>query len=248
VILSKLHFSGCSFTAGSSMHVTTTEPGNLSVPEKISLNFHTLLSKKLNVPNINEAQPGGSNKKAIRIIFDRARNSNVEGTLFILGLTELYRTEKFSNHINDTINWKYESFFQHNSEINFGKELIPISNLLLDEIDRDGDAKSIVDYAKTEFLFFKNREYEYDKLVQSLHTINAYVESKGGKLLIFSAMCEIIDKSKLDGLNFIEFPDGSLEWRKYIESYDTHYKGTHPSIDDQPKLTDILFEYLKKFM
>lgn len=246
--IANLHFSGCSFVAGSSMHKATKEPGELTVPEKQSYNFHTLLSKKLNVPNINEAQPGGSNKRAIRIIFDRARNSNVEGTLFILGLTELYRTEKFSNHINDTISWKYESFFQHNSEINFDKELIPISNLLLDEINRDGDAKSIVDYAKTEFLFFKNREYEYDKLVQSLHTINAYVESKGAKLLIFSAMCEIIDKSKLDGLNFIEFPDGSLEWRKYIKSYDTHYKGTHPSIDDQPKLTNILFEYLKKFM
>ena len=246
--IANLHFNGCSFVAGSSLQIATKEKGELTVPEKRSYNFHTLLSKKLNVPNINEARPGGSNKRAIRIIFDRARNSNVEGTLFILGLTELYRTEKFSNHINDTINWKYESFFQHNSKINFDKELIPISNLLLDEIDRDGDAKSIVDYAKTEFLFFKNREYEYDKLVQSLHTINAYVESKGAKLLIFSAMCEIIDKSKLDGLSFIEFPDGSLEWRKYIESYDPHYKGTHPSIDDQPKLTYILFEYLKKFM
>jgi hypothetical protein len=247
MILTNLHFSGCSFVAGTSMHVSTKEKGELTIPEKLSYNFHTLLSKKLNVPNTNEAEPGGSNERAIRVIFDKARNNNVEGTLFIFGLTELYRTEKFNNHLNQIINWKYESFFEFDDPIKFDINLIPINNRLLKEFSK-ADAESIVDYAKTEFLFFKNRKYEYDKLTQSLHTLNAYVESKGAKLLIFSAMCSMIDKTNLDGLNFIEFPDGSLEWRKYIRSYDAHYAGTHPSIDDQPIFTSILFKYIKEFI
>lgn len=247
MVLSELHFGGCSFSAGSSMHVATKEPGNLTIPEKLSHNFHTLLSKKLNVPNVNEAEPGGSNERAIRVIYDKATNKNVEGTLFILGLTELYRTEKFSNHINQIINWKYESFFVFDDPIEFNQTLIPINNYILKDWDK-ADAERIVDYAKTEFLFFKNREYEYYKLIQNLQTLNAYVETKGAKLLVFSAMCQMLDESKLEGLNYLKFPDGSLEWRKFIKSYDTHYSGTHPSIADQPILTDILFEYINEFI
>ena len=114
-------------------------------------------------------------------------------------------------------------------------------------INKEGHADTVVDYAKTEFLFFKDREYEYNKLVQSLHTINAYIESKGAKLLVFSAMCDMLDKDKLNGLNYIVFPDGSLQWRDYIKSYDPAYhKSAHPSIDDQPKLTNILFDYINE--
>jgi len=246
--IANLHFSGCSFVAGSSLRVATKEKGELHQKEKKLKNFHTLLSNKLNIPSVNVAEPGGSNQEAIRHIFDKARSSDTEGTLFILGLTELYRTEKFSNHLNEIIKWNYESFYEHNEEVSITSKLIPIPSRLIEKIEKVDAANSIVEYAKTELIFFKDRKYEYDKLMQNLHTINAYVESKGAKLLIFSAMCEMIDKSKLNGLNYLEFPDGSLEWRKYIHSYDKDYAGTHPSIADQPKLANILFEFIKKFI
>ena len=244
MIIKNLHFSGCSFVAGTSLRLSTKEGGEMTNDEKMSKNFHTLLSNKLNVSNVNIASPGGSNKRAVRLIFDEVRNNNVEGTLFILGLSELYRTKKFSTHANRIIKWRYETFFQHDSEIEFDQKLIPISNDFHIKMNKEGHADRIVDYAKTEFLFFKDREYEFNKLVQSLHTLNAYIESKGAKLIVFSAMCDMIDSSKLDGLNFIEFPDGSLQWRGYIKSYDSEYRGAHPSVDDQPKLTNILFDYI----
>ena len=247
MIIKNLHFSGCSFVAGTSLRLSTNEGGEMTNDEKMSKNFHTLLSNKLNVPNVNIGSPGGSNKRAIRLIFDEVRNNNVEGTLFILGLSELYRTEKFSTHINSIIKWRYETFFQHDSEIELNQTLVPSSTSFHNMINKEGHADTVVDYAKTEFLFFKDREYEYNKLVQSLHTINAYIESKGAKLLVFSAMCDMLDKDKLNGLNYIVFPDGSLQWRDYIKSYDPAYhKSAHPSIDDQPKLTNILFDYINE--
>ena len=251
MIIKNLHFSGCSFVAGTSLRLSTKEGGKMTNDEKMSKNFHTLLSKKLNVPNVNIGSPGGSNKKAIRLVFDKVRNSNVEGTLFILGLSELYRTEKFSTHVNRIIKWRYETVFKHNEKIAMNQSLIPMSNDFHTKMNKEGHTDRIIDYAKTEFLFFKDREYEFNKLVQNLHTINAYIESKGAKLIIFSAMCDIIDPSKLEGLNFVEFPDGSLQygslqWRGYIKSYDPVYRGAHPSVDDQPKLTNILFKYINE--
>ena len=91
--IKNLYFNGCSFVAGTSLQLERNKLGYDTVfpnKEKMKKNFHTLLSSKLNVPSINEAVSGGSNKRAIRVSYEHARDNNIEGTLFIIGLSELY--------------------------------------------------------------------------------------------------------------------------------------------------------------
>ena len=247
MIIKNLHFNGCSFVAGTSLQLERNKLGHDAVfpnEEKMKKNFHTLLSSKLNVPFINEAVSGGSNKRAIRVSYEYAKNNNIEGTLFIIGLSELYRDEKFSFHTNDYIEWRYETFLKFNRNIEWSKQLVPSSFAFHKFIEENKYEDNIVDFAKTEFTFFKSRENEFNKLAQNLTMLNSYIESKGGRLLVFSAMCDVLDVGKLNDINFMSFPNQIHHWRDYIFSYDDTYQYQHPCIDDQPIITNLLFNYI----
>lgn len=250
--------SGCSFVAGTSMHSTHNkrEAIGLTPKQQEELRFTRLISNKLALQETNLASSGSSNQRAIRLIYEwiQSNEEKVKDTVFVLGLTEILRKEKFSSDLQLYVKWRPTTYFNKDTEVD-SEKLLPSSTAFAKHAIEHKYLDSIIEYVKTELLHFTDIGYEFSELSRILDLLNVYIESKGGKLVVFAAMLEvdkevsfefnILGKLNIGSLNFFTFPAGHKNWKAYIKSYDEHYHvSRHPAIADEKKLADLLTDYI----
>tara|TARA_R110002074_G_scaffold398315_1_gene589979 strand:+ start:1337 stop:2086 length:750 start_codon:yes stop_codon:yes gene_type:complete len=248
--MKELVAAGCSFVEGHSMvvkHKFIKKLKHVDMETAESNRLTKLLSIELNRKEINLANSGGSNERAIRRLYEYINENGGEDKLFIIGLTELLRKEKYSSQSKSYIKWRNTIFFEKLSNLKVLDEnlqkLVPSSFLFHDIVKRDNLQNQLKEYAKLDVMYFTDIDNELRMLSQQLNMLHSYIKSKGGKLIVFSAMLEESDKLKLD-FKLIDMPYGN-SWRDFMSSYDKYYSYSHhPSIADEHILSKHILKVL----
>jgi hypothetical protein len=248
--MKELIVAGCSFIEGYSMveeHRFDTKLKHVDIETTESNRLSKLLSIELNRKEINLASSGGSNERAIRRLYEHANENGGKDKLFIIGLTELLRKEKYSSESKSYIKWRNTIFFDKLSNLKVLDEnlfkLVPSSFQFHDIVKRDNILSELKEYAKIDVMYFTDIDNELRILSQQLNMLHSYIESKGGKLIVFSAMMEESDKLKLD-FKLLDMPYGN-SWRDFISSYDKYYVySNHPAIADEHILSKHILKSL----
>ena len=226
---------GCSFIEGGCLattHDKSIEDRHLTVQQQVEVRFSKLLANKFNANEINLASAGGSNHMSIRRIYDwmNKNEKEVENTLFVIGLTEVFRKEKYSRETQEYIKWRSTLFFSGENKINSWEKLVPDSHKFKKYVKENGFYDDVLNYAKIDIELFTDKEYEFEYLNRQLDFLNAFIESKGGKLVVFGAMLEVDEglveeqfkirgKLNIDNINYYTFPGGYRCWKSYIRTY-----------------------------
>jgi phosphotransferase system HPr-like phosphotransfer protein len=250
--MKELVAAGCSFVEGQSMVETHNYKIKLNTVDFDTANANRLsklVSDGLQYKEVNIASSGSSNERAIRRVYEYVNENGGKDKIFIIGLTELLRKEKYSSQSKSYIKWRNTIFFDKVSNIDVLDEnlfkLLPSSFLFHDIVKRDNLLSKLKEYAKLDIMYFTDIENELRKLSQQLNMLYAYITSKGGKLLVFSAMMEQADKLKLD-FDLFNMPSGN-SWREFISSYDNYYHFSHhPAIADERILSENILKVLKQ--
>ena len=249
--MKELVAAGCSFVEGQSMVLTHQYEKKLKNVDRDTADANRLsklVSDGLHYKEVNIANSGSSNERAIRKVYEYININGGKDKTFIIGLTELLRKEKYSSQSKSYIKWRNTIFFDKVSNIDVLDEnlfkLLPSSFLFHDIVKRDNLLSKLKEYAKLDIMYFTDIENELRKLSQQLNMLYAYITSKGGKVLVFSAMMEESDKLKLD-FDLFKMPLGN-SWREYMHSYDKFYHFSHhPSIADEHILSKHILKVLK---
>jgi hypothetical protein len=243
--MKELIAAGCSFVEGCSMLQTHEEDPVTAVvsTETAEANrLSKLLSIGLYRKEINLANSGGSNERAIRRLYEYANTNGGKDKIFILGLTELLRKEKYSSESKSYINWRNAIFFDN--VVNFTKLKFWFDDIR-DVSERDNLKPQLKEYAKLDIMYFTDIDNELRMLSQQLNMLYSYIKSKEGELLVFSAMMEQSDELKLD-FKLFDMPIGK-SWREFIGSYDKDYSPSHhPAIADEHILSKHILKVLKE--
>lgn len=260
--------TGCSFMEGGSLspyHRRHREKNNESIltpKEKDNSRFSKKLADKLNAKEINLGSSGSSNDRSIRVLYEwvNENEDEVKDTLFVFGLTELLRTEKFNRETNSYVKWRSTTLYGKLEKIETQEgsteKFIPGSFKFMELVNELDLIQELKTYIKTDLLLFTDIKYEFSKLSRNLEMLSSFIKSKGGRLVTFAAMLEldkelvpqygINGKVEIPGTEFFTFPNGYNSWRPYIKSYDDDYQWAyHPSIKDDSILADLFYEYLQ---
>ena len=248
--MKELVAAGCSFVEGHSMvvkHKFIKKLKHVDMETAESNRLTKLLSIELNRKEINLANSGGSNERAIRRLYEYINENGGEDKLFIIGLTELLRKEKYSSQSKSYIKWRNTIFFEKLSNLKVLDEnlqkLVPSSFLFHDIVKRDNLQNQLKEYAKLDILYFTDIENELKKLSQQLNMLNSYIKNKNGKFVVFSAMLEEADNLSTD-FDVLKMPVGN-SWREFIDSYDPDYHFSHhPAIADEHILSKHILKVL----
>ena len=251
---------GCSFSAGTNMFPDDDINFNLSeIPaeEQRQLRFSKLIADEFNAEDINLSEPGGSNSLATRRIYQWLKDNKekAKDSLVIVSLTELLRTEKYSNLIEDFTRWRhhvnYDETFKRN-RLEKVANMLDITPVYNQEIENN-----FINFLETELKYFISIEGETLKLNKELIMFQAFVESLGANIIFFSSMLELknYEKSQYDlevkldynNLNFYKFPNECLSWREYIYSYDKKIGfARHPGPTDNKILSKLLIKFINE--
>lgn len=250
--MKELIAAGCSFVEGYSMLQTHKSLLGLTIvsTETAEENrLSKLLSIGLYRKEINLANSGGSNERAIRRLYEYANTNGGKDKIFILGLTELLRKEKYSSESKSYIKWRNTIFFDNLPNLKILDDnlfkLVPSSFEFHDIIERDNLRAQLKEYAKLDIMYFTDIDNELRMLSQQLNMLYSYIKSKGGELVVFSAMMEQTDELKLD-FKLFDMPVGK-SWREFIGSYDKDYSPSHhPAIADEHILSKHILKVLKE--
>lgn len=250
--MKELIAAGCSFVEGSSMLHTHEQPKItvVSIETSEANRLSKLLSIELNRKEINLANSGGSNERAIRRLYEYANVNGGKDKIFILGLTELLRKEKYSSESKSYIKWRNTIFFDNLSNLKVLDEnlfkLVPSSFQFHDIVERDNLLPQLKEYAKLDIMYFTDIDNELRMLSQQLNMLYSYIKSKGGELVVFSAMMEQSAELKLD-FKLLDMPVGK-SWREFMGSYDKYYADSHhPAIADEHILSKHILKVLKTY-
>ena len=217
--------NGCSFSTGCGCKDAEKE------------RFSKLLSDKLKCEEINIGKNGGSNDRAFRTTFEwiQANQDKVKESLFIIGLTELYRKDLYSN-----VNQRYRAISV--PELYEGQTGGADASIKLSMPEED-----VKKYAEIDLKYLTSDVPLFNNLNRQLILLDSYIKVNGGILIFFTAMSRYDRRytTKIDGLEELMI-GGYNTWRKFISSYNDSYKGTHPIGDDHKILSDILYEYLNE--
>jgi len=217
--------NGCSFAKGQGCDNVEKE------------RFSKLLSDKLKCEEVNIAKGAGSNDRAFRTTFDwiQKNQDKVKESLFIIGLTELYRKDFYSN-----VHKRYTAISV--PELYHGQPGGADSPRKLGMAEDD-----VKKYAKLDLKYLTSDVPLMNSLHRQLILLNSYIKVNGGRLIFFISLSREESKytKKTDELE--EFMIGGYyTWRKFISSYRDSYKGNHPNSDDHKILSDKLYEYLNE--
>ena len=251
---------GCSFSAGTNMFPDDDINFNLpEIPaeEQRQLRFSKLIADEFNAEDINLSEPGGSNSLTTRRIYQWLKDNKekAKDSLVIVSLTELLRTEKYSNLIEDFTRWRhhvnYDETFKRN-RLEKVANMLDITPVYNQEIENN-----FINFLETELKYFISIEGETLKLNKELIMFQAFVESLGADIIFFSSMLELknYEKSQYDlevkldynNLNFYKFPNECLSWREYIYSYDKKIGfARHPGPTDNKILSKLLIKFINE--
>jgi len=159
----KLYFNGCSFTKGDEL----TDPKTTAFP--------AVMSKKLGLEFVNDAESGGSNQ---RIVYRTVQNLN-EYEYFIIAWTN------------------YNIFTEYNPvdnfEINFTPNLNLETSLHLSN-DLKENYKKYYDYGKLYYTHWHNELYEFKKWLQEIILLQSVFEKQNKKYIMLNAVENNLEK------------------------------------------------------
>ncbi|MGA0276906.1 MAG: hypothetical protein ACO3LF_03290 [Candidatus Kariarchaeum pelagius] len=193
--------NGCSFVAGGHLGDFGDEYGNthflISLQEKLDCKYKSDFWGNKN-HNIGEAAV--SNDYICRVMIEWLLNNQnrIKNTLFIIGLTELSRIEYY-----DTISKQYRTFYPNEDTNDYWNERL-FSGLLGRE---DG-----LDFTKKFYKYTFDDKVRAEELYLKLITLQDYIVSRGGELILFSSLCSEFNHK--DKFNFFDFPNHNTwnEW------------------------------------
>jgi len=206
-------FNGCSFVQG-----CQDNPEHSKFQD--TARFSKLLVDKLGVQEINLAMGGSSNDRILRTTYDwiLENEDKVSSTLFIIGLTQVERTELL---ITD----KWIRVFSLSSLTNEDLEHIKNNDISLNDFKA---------WAK-----FKMYDSQLKKdISRKLDLLQTYIKSKKSNVVFFKTFDEYYISDKIN----VWKPNGNTTWAKYISSYDKEYVLTHPTLVDHKKLFELLYK------
>lgn len=241
--------NGCSFTHGATL------------PNASYQRFGQLIANKLNIDNeINLSIHGGSNDRIVRTTFDwiTKNKDKCKDSLMIIGLTESFREDVWSNNINDYVKFQYPNL-EEPADVQYFTETLGITD--------DEYKEFVIPYFKTKLLFFLNEKFLKQKLHRDIVLIDTYAKKFGLDIVWFDALLDygnwewqthfvyeyhkwvVEEKDKFikdNNLNYFKFPNNEKNWKKYMHNVDNSYQGNHPNIEQHQHFSEILWEYLNE--
>ena len=226
--------NGCSFSFGATLENIEQE------------RYSSLLAKKLNCNVENISKLGGSNDRIFRTTFDWINKNKYSDTLIIIGLTEIFREDIFSNNT---------------------KKYTPMSYAYLNSKDdmktffNECGVNDMTEFFETNFQYFINKDEWIKKVNRNIILLNSYAKQSGVDIIFFDAMLrtsygenlhqsdmktwkENKDLFKLNNVNYFLF-ENYENWREYIKSWDDTYDYGHPQKNHHKDLTEKLYEYIR---
>jgi|TARA_R110001592_G_scaffold205167_2_gene455572 hypothetical protein len=197
-----------------------------------------LLSDRLKCEEINLSKNGGSNDRIFRTTYDWIQNNphKVNQSLFIIGLTDLYRKDLYSN-----TNEKYV----HGSEL-YSKSPKHYADAI------GCGSNELSEYAEFNLKYITSEFPLKDNLNRQCDLLNTYIKSQGGRLIIFQSLFGKVGKknnlwlNKTGNLFHKEHfkPGGFDSWRDFMVNSNRNYDGGHPSSKDNKVLAQQLYKYI----
>ena len=182
----------------------------------------------------------------IRVTYQWVKENidKVDETLFILGFTELFRMDLYSN--------VYKSFI-------VGNEMFKINSSSMSE--RIGCSNNeLKQYSEFLLKYLINGDLLLDRLVQQSELLNSFIGNKA-RVIFFSSILgmsykqnhginnmreapiNIISVEDMKNIEFFKI-DNHDNWKRFIESNDEKYRGGHPTSEHNKILSDKLYEYI----
>jgi hypothetical protein len=242
-----LVINGCSYSEGC----------GLDNPSVHKVRFGRLLSKKMNVSEINLSRQGGSNDRIFRTLFDWIQDNKekCKDSLVIIGLTEMYREELYSVHTKKYCRFQYPNI-DSRCDIKRFKE-----NSGIEEYE------GVADYLKYRLMNFVNADFFVEKVNRDIVLLDSFAKQNKLDIVFFDTIRDereldvqgnFIDdwteeeiKSRLDfvkdnNLNWFMFPNNEKNWKNYMRHLDKTYDGNHPNKKQHQELSEIIWEYLNE--
>jgi len=234
--------NGCSFTKGGCMYITGNQDPNVELGwsnNKLllieSLNrFSKLVSDKLGVEEINISGFGKSNDRIFRELFDWVGENveKVKDSLFVVGLTNIFRKDLYSLHIDD--------YF-------ISSEIYQDIGVIAERVN--ARSKEVKLWRNFELKYLIDEDEIEKKLMRDCVLLDSYIRSFDGDIIFFNAMrrSDVVNHK----LKFVEFDETGYKgwsWEEYIESYDSNYPANprgHPGEYDHFLMADILYRFIK---
>ena len=236
-MFNKIYANGCSFTKAGGLdqpYIRQKYKKILNIelsPNFIQYAYPNIISKKLNVPIINEAESGSSINRLIRKTYEYVykNQSTILETLFILELPTMWRDEIYSNYLDRTMN------------INLS--IIESDNVMNEEL-----LKNLQSY----FYNFVNIEFDYKKTMNNLLGLMYFLKHNNlNVILLDNCSFELFLKNNYPkhDLNFVPFDNKLMhEWfaqnkLKINDELGIDIDG-HAGIGGNEKIAEIVLDYL----
>ena len=198
-----------------------------------------LLSKKLEIEEINEAQHGGSNDRIIRMTIDWCSNnkSKLKDTLFVIGWTSFNRFEFWDNFLN---------------------RFVQVSNG--EPTHNDRDDKRLQLYVNQYWKERHNDLETYDKLLRKVISLQSFFKSNNLSFLFVDAIgnqIKIIKEHRYESFvdkkhwwNYDEQVNSFSDLAFKLDSFGIDYNDGegHPGIEAHEELSEQLYVKVKNIL
>jgi len=236
-MFTKIYANGCSFTKAGGLDQSDIRQKYKKIlnvdldDDYIQYAYPNILSKKLKVPIINEAESGGSVNRLIRKTYEYVykNQSTISETLFILELPTMWRDEIYSNQLDKSMN------------IN--------SSMIESSPNLD---KNILKNLQLYFYNFVNIDFEYKKSMNNLLGLIYFLKDKNSNVILLdNSNFELFLKynNLKHDFNFIPFDDKLMHlWFSSNKLTINNELGIdidgHAGIIGNEKIADIVLNYL----
>ena len=198
-----------------------------------------LLSKKLEIEEINEAQHGGSNDRIIRMTMDWCSNnkSKLKDTLFVIGWTSFNRFEFWDNFLN---------------------RFVQVSNG--EPTHNDRDDKRLQLYVNQYWKERHNDLETYDKLLRKVISLQSFFKSNNLSFLFVDAIgnqIKIIKEHRYESFvdkkhwwNYDEQVNSFSDLAFKLDSFGIDYNDGegHPGMEAHEELSEQLYVKVKNIL
>lgn len=245
--------AGCSFLVRSWDDELKGKPSQRSVANEeltpvqlTKLRLSSLLAVKLGRIDINLAKSGSNNRaiinNVVRYIYTH-RGTNIH---VLLGLTDPSRTQLTST--------KDPSRFLQI----VGGQILEPPDLNIEEFLPGSTIEDVRETVTRYYAHMYNDFQEEENLISDIIMLNSFCKFYNVNITFFSSITpgNNLDAHKYDNLfqtvkrnseiDFFNFNlnDRLFSWRHFISTYDSEYKGNHPTLYDNERLTELLYKHI----
>ena len=214
--------NGCSFVKGDELKNESEE------------RFSKLLSNRFGCEEINFGTSGGSNGETFRTTFDWIRNNQkkCKDTLIIIGLTELFRMDWWSNITKQHIGHLHLSWFPSSHKLQYMEKINRkyFENIL--------DTRELHNFFHYYIKFFLGEEKEIIKLNNNVLGLNGYAQKNDADIIFFNSIGDhLFCKDEIYFFSFNPKNNKPDRWKP---------KKGHPNKNEHLKLSNMLYAHINK--